>query len=131
MTTPQDQWKNAASIHFWTLTMGALGAKGLARSNRRRLLKSFFTHQLKTASKRQFSQNQPTTSDLLNKMQTCLWIPWVFDGRAKRLWISIDICSPQVTDLGYASSSDGEVMIDDEYSLGQATSSRFFGSRRS
>jgi hypothetical protein len=69
----------------------------------------------------------------MERMKTCLWVPSIFDEKVKRLWVSMGVCTAEVLDLSedVSTSSEGErEKVDDEYTLGQSTTMRFFGAEK-
>jgi hypothetical protein len=120
-------WTAVPELFLWTLTMGALGAKGLPRSQQSCASEfAFFVQysQLSFASSKH--SGSQTAEDLLRRVQHCPWIPLVFDMRAKRMWARMGLCRASVVDVEESSSEDGEFAVDDEYALGQSTTARFF-----
>jgi hypothetical protein len=125
---PIFQWGKAPNLLFWVLTMGALGAKGLSKthtapSGEPELV--FFQEHIRFAFAGEALTHDTSTDRLLDKVRTCLWIPSVFDARAKALWVSMGLCGACIIDIEDVSSSDGE-QVEDEYALGQSTTLRFF-----
>ncbi|KAF1842458.1 uncharacterized protein K460DRAFT_359066 [Cucurbitaria berberidis CBS 394.84] len=131
---PLLRWTNAPDILLWTLTMGALGAKGLPKGSRATSSAeselSFFTQYSYTAFLGHDNSVASTDLELLlEKMRTCLWIPSIFDVRVKRLWESMGLCKAEVwewEELSSSSEGDKDQVVDDEYALGQSTTLRFF-----
>ncbi|KAF1836177.1 hypothetical protein BDW02DRAFT_494191 [Decorospora gaudefroyi] len=128
---PMHHWANAPDLIFWTLTMGALGAKSLPKNSRsptQKTMLAFFTQYCRHAIG---SPDMASAELLLERMKTCLWVPYIFDDRVKRLWVSMGLCRAEVVDLEDVSSSEGErEQVDDKYALGQSTTMRFFGAEK-
>jgi len=123
------QWTNAPGLLFWTLTMGALGAKRQPKARSTSGFESdfaFFTRYSKAAFTGRNRSGTCTAEQLLVKMRTCLWITSIFGERAKKLWVAMGLCRTNVVELDSPSSSEGEQVVDDEYALGQSTTLRFF-----
>jgi hypothetical protein len=133
------QWTNAPELLFWTLTMGALGAKRQPKAPSTPNFEpdsAFFKRYSKAAFTGRNKSGTCTAEHLLDKMRTCLWITSIFAERAKKLWVAMGLCRTNVVEPDDASSSEGEQGVEDEYALGQSTTLRFFtgdenGSRRS
>jgi hypothetical protein len=128
---PIVRWRKTPDLLFWVLTMGALGAKGLPRNHTApggepELV--FFQEQIRLASTNENLAQHASTSQFLDRVRSCLWIPSVFDERAKLLWVSMGLCGAcmmEVDDVDDVSSSEGE-QVEEEYALGQSTTLRFF-----
>jgi hypothetical protein len=121
-------WRKAPNVLFWVLTMGALGAKSLSKSDRARKQDpdiSFFEEHIRLAFPGEQLDHNTSVEQLSDRMRTCLWISSVFDVRASRLWISMGLCGSSVVELEDLSSSDGE-QVEVEYALRQSTTLRFF-----
>jgi hypothetical protein len=126
---PVLRWGRAPDLLFWVLTMGALGAKSLPRKHKAQDDEpsvSFFQGHIRLAFANSSPDDTVTADQVLEKMRTCLWIPSVFDERARLLWISMGLCGTDVEDSEDANSSDGEQGIEYEYALGHSTTLRFF-----
>jgi hypothetical protein len=122
------QWGKAPNLLFWVLTMGALGAKGLPKTHTApngEPESVFFQEHIRFAFAGEALTQDTSTDRLLDKVRTCLWIPSVFDARAKALWVSMGLCGACIIDIEDVSSSEGE-QVEDEYALGQSTTLRFF-----
>jgi hypothetical protein len=127
-SVPMFRWTNSPHILLWVSTMGALGAKGLPRAHKSpdedsRL--SFFKEHISLAFDSDGLYHAPSADQLLDRMQSCLWIPSVFNERVKLLWVSMGVCEATMMQLDDISSEEGE-QVDDEYALGQSTTLRFF-----
>jgi hypothetical protein len=125
---PLSRWTNTTHLLLWILTMGALGAKSLPRSHKSpdddpRL--SFFKDHISLAFNCDGLSHPRVVDELLDRMQSCLWIPSVFNARVRLLWVSMGVREATMTGLDDISSSEGE-QVDDEYALGQSTTLRFF-----
>jgi hypothetical protein len=128
---PPSRWNKSPDLFFWVLTMGALGAKSVSRFHKppgSDPHACFFHGHIRLAFGNINFDNAMTIDDLLQRIRTCLWVPSVFDERAKSLWISVGLCGSNVLDIEDASSSDGEHAVEDDYALGQSTTLRFFRS---
>lgn len=124
---PVSYWTNAPDALLWVVTMGALGARDLPRSQR--LSTSDFGFFLQYAQL-SFAPAQRdsliTAHDLLQRLDGFPWIAAVFDTQTLRLWAQMGLCVPDIINM-YESSSEGEeLLIDDEHALGQSTTARFF-----
>jgi hypothetical protein len=122
------RWRKTPDLLFWVLTMGALGAKTLSRihtapGGEPELV--FFQEQMRLASTGETLAQHTSASQLLDRVRSCLWIPSVFDERAKLLWVSMGLCGTCMMEVDDVSSSEGE-HVEDEYALGQSTTMRFF-----
>jgi hypothetical protein len=122
------QWDKAPDLLFWVLTMGALGAKGLPKNyttpgGEPELV--FFTEHVRFAFASDTLAQNTSTDQLLGRVRSCLWIPSVFDERAKLLWVSMGLCGAYISEIEDVSSSEGE-QVENEYALGQSTTLRFF-----
>lgn len=125
-------WSRAPNVLFRELTMGALGAKSLSKSDRARKQDpdiSFFEEHIRLAFPGEQLDHNTFVEQLLDRVRTCLWISSVFDVRASRLWISIGLCGSSVVELEDLSSNDGE-QVEVEYALGQSTTLKFFSLRK-
>ncbi|KAL6705770.1 hypothetical protein ACN47E_006407 [Coniothyrium glycines] len=125
--TPPLMWSVAPDLLLWTTTMGGMGAGILPRHSGPLL--AFLKAYCWTAFA---APGPPTSAYLAERMQCCLWIPCIFDSRARRLWISsglcvADACGLAVDDaLGWGSDAEREQQpVDAEYALGQSTAMRF------
>jgi hypothetical protein len=120
-------WATVPDLYLWTLTMGALGAKGMPQSQRSSASEFAFFVQYSQLSFISGEHGKVTGADhLLRKIGRCPWICSVFDARARRLWAQMGLCRASVVDLEDSSSEEWELPIDDEYALGQSTTMRFF-----
>jgi hypothetical protein len=130
--TPLSLWGKSPDLFFWVLTMGALGAKSVSRFHKPPGAEphvSFFHGHIRLIFGNRTPSQAVTADDLLQQMRACLWIPSVFDERARSLWISVGLCVADVFYMEDASSnSDDEQTIEDDYALGQSTTLRFFRS---
>jgi hypothetical protein len=129
--TPPSLWKESPDLFFWVLTMGALGARSLSRSRKPPGTEphvSFFHSHIRLILGNINPDHAITTDKLLQRMRGCLWVPSVFDERARLLWVSMGLCGPDWLDLEDTNNSDGEHAIEDDYALGQSTTLRFFRS---
>ncbi|KAL7779938.1 hypothetical protein CFE70_009956 [Pyrenophora teres f. teres 0-1] len=129
---PNYKWSNAPDLLFWTLTIGALGAKSMTkgfRANSGQITLPYFTQYCRNVVG---PQVMFSGDEMLGRVKSCLWVPCIFDERAKRLWTNMGLCKAEVLDVEDTStSSEGErEQIDDEYALGQSTAMRFFGDGR-
>lgn len=130
--TPVRAWSHAPDLLLWTTTMGGLGAESVPRSAGRyvglfaRYCASAFPIPRHDAEHR-------SADDLLQSMRG-LWIPSVFDLRAKNVWRKMGLCRAQaggVEDVdvdvdGASGEADCGQVVVDEYALGQSTTMRFF-----
>lgn len=127
---PISQWANAPDLLLWTLTMGTLGAKSLPKSSSSlgtEFISYFFTEEYRQTFFNFGSSETCSTESMLQRMKYCLWMPSIFDKRAKRLWTSIGLCRRDVIEVDEMSSEgERESIVDDEYALGQSTRMRFF-----
>lgn len=123
------QWSNSPDLLFWTLTIGAMGAKSITKgfrvsSGENILL--YFTQYCRNVvgPHAVFSGDQ-----MLERVKSFVWVPYIFDESVKRLWLSMGLCKAEVLDVeDMSTSSEGErEQIDDEYAVGQSTAMRFFG----
>lgn len=132
---PPLRWSNAPSILIWVLTMGALGARSPSRYRScggpcyRESALSFFVQYYHLAFAGSAS-NSTFSGHLVEQMYTCLWIPSIFDQRAKKLWVWMGLCRPEVLhEQGSDADNEGEndELVDDRYAVGQSTAIKFFG----
>ncbi|KAI2477235.1 hypothetical protein Ptr902_11308 [Pyrenophora tritici-repentis] len=126
---PIYKWSSAPDLLFWTLTIGALGAKSMSkcfRANSGQNTLPYFSQYCRNVVGLQaiFSSDQ-----MLERMKSCVWVPCNLDERVKRLWMNMGLCRAEVLDAeDMSTSSEGErEQIDDEYAVGQSTAMRFFG----
>ncbi|RMZ71590.1 hypothetical protein GMOD_00006722 [Pyrenophora seminiperda CCB06] len=130
--TPIYQWSNAPDLLFWTLTMGALGAKSMTKGFRASSGQNslpYFT---------QYCRNVVgphailSGHQLLERVKIFPWIPRIFEERVRRLWLSMGLFKAEVLDVeNMSTSSEGErEHIDDEHAVGQSTAMRFFDNNR-
>ncbi|KAH7401039.1 hypothetical protein DE146DRAFT_736001 [Phaeosphaeria sp. MPI-PUGE-AT-0046c] len=127
-TAPLQLWSNAPNILLWVSTMGALGAGSLPKAHQASAHESslaFFEKYTRSACIGEVLDHNTPADHLLDKMRSCLWIPSVFDQRAKMLWASMGLCGSFLAQLDDVSSSEGE-QVEDEHALGQSTTLRFF-----
>ena len=130
--TSVSHWTMALDLFLWTVTMGALGAKGLPQSQQSCASEFAFFVQYSQLLFTSHEQGRFTTShDLLRQIQRCPWIPSVFDARARRLWAHMGLCIPDIIDTYESSSEEEEPPVDDEYAVGQSTTARFFPALKS
>ncbi|KAF2025257.1 hypothetical protein EK21DRAFT_104070 [Setomelanomma holmii] len=123
------QWNKAPSVLFWVLTIGTLGATSLKKGIKRVRSDSdlaFFQQQMRSAFIGDIPAHPISTEQLLDQLHLCLWIPSVFDERAKSLWASMGLRGFSFLDPEDTSSSEGEQMVEEDYALGKSTALRFF-----
>lgn len=121
-------WSSAPNVLLWVSSMGALGAKNLSKTQQasgNEPSLTLFEQCIRSASIGEFLDHNTPADLLLDKMRSCLWIPSVFDERAKTLWALMGLCGSCLAELDDVSSSEGE-QVEDEYALGQSTTLRFF-----
>lgn len=129
---PISHWATAPDAFLWILTMGALAAKGLPR-----------TQQTNTSDFEVFAQYSQlsftltmehngfvSAHSLLERVHRCPWISSVFDAQARRAWSQMGLCMPNIIDMYDSSSEDEELPVDDEHAVGQSTTARFFPASR-
>ncbi|KZM27189.1 hypothetical protein ST47_g1657 [Ascochyta rabiei] len=125
-------WVNLPELFFWTLTMGALGAKGLPQSQQSCASEfAFFVQYSQLSSVSRGHNAFVSADDLLQRMQHCPWISSVFDAHARRLWVQMGLCRTDITNLFDSSSEEEEAMVGDEHAVGQSTTARFFPALKS
>ena len=130
---PMVRWSNVPNLLFWVLTMGALGSRSLPkvhRSTGTEAEMSFFREYIKCLFTGEMCSHTTSAEQLLTRMRTCLWIPSVFDERVKSIWVLMGLCGANEMELDDISSSEGELVIEDEYALGQSTTLRFFSANK-
>lgn len=129
---PTSHWATVPDAFFWVLTMGALAAKGLPRSQRIQTSDfAFFTQYSQLAFTQTAENNVSVTAhNLLQRLHRCPWISMVFDAQAKRVWGQMGLCVADVFELYDSSSEDDEPPVDDEHALGRSTTARFFPASR-
>lgn len=124
-------WSGVPNLLVWTLTMGALSAKGLSQTSRSSSANSlvhFFTQRLALACAMS-NLDTVTPACILKRLRVCLWIPLLFDEPVTRLWEAMRLHTVDVLHLDETSTSgdeDRDQFIDNEYALGQSTTTRFF-----
>lgn len=129
---PASQWVVAPDLLLWILSIGALGARDLPRSQQSCASEyAFFVQHAQLSFASNENGGFTTTHDLLRRVQRCLWIPSLFDTRARRLWAQMGLCIPDIVDTYDSSSEEEEAPIDDEHALGQSTTARFFPALKS
>jgi hypothetical protein len=124
-------WNKSPDLFFWVLTMGALGARSVPKSRKSPGTEphvAFFYSHIRLVLGNIGPDHAITADSLLQRMRGCLWVPSVFDERARVLWVSMGLCGPDLLNLEDTNSSDGEHAIEDDYALGQSTTLRFFRS---
>ncbi|KAH6616653.1 hypothetical protein C7974DRAFT_49371 [Boeremia exigua] len=129
---PTSQWMIVPDAFLWTLTMGALGAKGLPRSQQTSTSEfSFFAQYSQLSFTLTTEYNGFVTADsLLHRAHRCPWISSVFDAQARRVWAQMGLCLPDIVDMYESSSEEEGVLIDNEHAVGQSTTARFFPASR-
>lgn len=129
---PLSNWTAAPEAFLWTLTMGALAAKDLPRTDFVRPSELAFFIQL---SQLAFPPNDGNTlassEEVLQQVQQCPWVPSIFDAKARRLWAQMGLCMLEIVDLYESSSEEEGPLVDDEHALGQSTTERFFPAMKS
>lgn len=128
---PVLHWATVPDLFFWTLTMGALGATGLPRSQQSCASEfAFFVQFLQLSFAPSGHNELAYADDLLHRIQHYPWIPLVFDARVRRLWARMGLCRADVINLEESSSEEEETAVDDEHAVGQSTTARFFPALR-
>ncbi|KAF2997557.1 hypothetical protein E8E13_000771 [Curvularia kusanoi] len=130
--TPVSHWASEPDVLLWIITMGALGAKGLPRSQPDSISEfEFFSQYAQLAFPP--IQNGCLTSahSLSQSVQRLPWITSIFDTRARRLWGQMGLCIPEIIDMYESSSEEEGAPIDEEHVLGQSTTARFFPAEKS
>lgn len=124
---PVSHWATAPDALLWIVTMGALGARDLPRSQRTSISElDFLTQYAQLSSAPSQHDEFITANDLLQRLQGFPWIASVFDTRTRRLWAQMGLCMPDVIDMYESSSDEESIAVDDEHALGQSTTARFF-----
>jgi hypothetical protein len=125
--TPVSHWTSTPDALLWIITIGALGAKGLPRSQSNGISELGFFSQYARLS---FLPTQgdcfTTAHSLSQSAQRYPWIASVFEVRARRSWVHMGLCMPDVIYLHESSSEEEGAPVDDEHALGQSTTARFF-----
>lgn len=128
---PLLQWRTAPDVFLWTLTMGALGAKGLPRSQLSSASEfSFFVQYARLSFA---SDGTTSANDLFQRFRQRPWIPSVFETRTRRLWALMRLCKADVVEVEDESGEEGDglVDVDGEHAVGQSTAARFFPALKS
>lgn len=129
---PLSKWASAPEALLWTLTLGALAAKGLPKIPQARPSElAFYVQYFQSAFPLGDKNRLASTHDILRQVQRCPWIPSIFDAKARRLWVQIGLCVPNVVDLYESSSEEEGLPVDHEHALGQSTTARFFPAMKS
>jgi hypothetical protein len=110
-------WAKSPDLLLWTLTIGSLAAQGTAES-------SFFTQYSFVAFSHAGLADRTSAEELLRRMKTCLWVPWLLDEEATRLWAKTGLVRGRVEEQ----MDDGMLSpeIREDIAVGLLTSHRFF-----
>jgi hypothetical protein len=110
-------WAKSPDLLLWTLTIGSLAAQGTAES-------SFFTQYSFVAFSHAGLTDRTSAEELLRRMKTCLWVPWLLDEEATRLWAKTGLVRGRVEEQ----MDDGMLSpeIREDIAVGLLTSHRFF-----
>lgn len=129
---PSSRWVTVPDTFLWTLTMGALGANGLSRSQRTSTSEfAFFAQCSQLSFTLTTADNGFVAPDsLLVRVHRCPWIASVLDAPARRVWAQMGLCLPDITGIYESSSEDEGPPVDDEHAVGQSTTARFFPASR-
>jgi hypothetical protein len=125
--TPVSYWASTPDALLWVITIGALGAKGLPRSQSNCISElGFFSQYAQLSFNPTEGDGFTTAHSLSQSVQGFSWIASVFEVRARRVWAQMGLCMPDIIDLYESSSEEEGAPIDEEYALGQSTTARFF-----
>jgi len=126
---PIHAWSRAPDLLFWTLTIGALGAKSMTKGFRANSGQSILPYFTQSCRNTIGSCAILSGDQMLERVKSCPWVPCVFDKGVKKLWTNMGLCKTEGLDVeDMSTSSDGErEQIDGEYAVGQSTAMRFFG----
>lgn len=129
---PIYQWSESPDLLFWTLTIGALGAKSITKGFRASSGENILPYFTKYCRNVVGPHAILSSDQMLERVRRFPWVPCIFDERVKRLWLSMGLCKAEVLDAeDMSTSSEGErEQIDEEYAVGQSTAMRFFGNDR-
>ena len=127
--TPIYTWSGAPDVLFWTLTIGALGAKSMTKGFRASCSQSILPYFTRSCHNIIGSCAILSGDQMLERVKSCPWVPCVFDKRVKKLWTSMGLFKTAGFDVEDTSTSSEEEreQIDGEYAVGQSTAVRFFG----
>lgn len=125
---PTSHWAIVPDAFLWILTMGALAAKGIPRSQRTCSSDFDFFAQYSQLSFTLTTEHNGfvTAQSLLERVHRCPWISSVFDTQARRVWAQMGLCVPDIVDMYDSSSEEEGPLVDDEHALGRSTAARFF-----
>lgn len=127
-----EQWTNVPDLLLWTLTMGAMGAKGLPRPQQSSASEyGFFVQYFHLTFVSKGHDSSTTAGSLLRRLQHCPWISSIFDTRARRMWAQVGLCRADLTNVYDSSSEEEEASVGDEHAVGQSTTARFFPALKS
>lgn len=128
---PTTHWKESTALLLWIVTLATLGAKKLPRLQRDHDSDYFFFIQYFKSASEPEAHADIRTEELLNTMlETCPWVAFILDTRAKRLWSGMGLCAAEAMEVVESSSEDEGQPVDSEYAVGQSTALRFFPARR-
>jgi hypothetical protein len=127
---PITDWADAPSLLLWVLTMAALSAKGMAKSQRDGESDySFVMRYSRSAFIVGSSSTMAGVEELLKMVQTWPWVFCVFDVQAKQLWSKMGLCGGEAVEAEKSSGEDEEQFVDEEDAVGRSTGQRFFAAK--
>jgi hypothetical protein len=121
---PTEIWSKVPRLRLWIVTMCGLGAYRLPA----------VPPEVRTFCQEALRSPDPavtlTTDSLLSTMQTWLWVPVIFEKKARNFWIALGLCSREVVDvsdvvLDNSNDENEDTSVKDEHLVGRSIDARF------